>query len=65
MTEDTYTTRSSKEEIKAKYWDKLAAFCENYKLDTDYASLYDWANSVADIIDDGIDELQKEEENGL
>lgn len=51
-----------KKEIKAKYWDKLVAFCENYKLDTDYASLSNWANGVAEIIDDGIDELRIEEE---
>lgn len=39
-----------KEKIKAKYWDKLVAFCENHKLDTEYKSMFDWANSVAEII---------------
>lgn len=53
------------EEIKAKYWDKLVDFCKNNKLDTDYVSVFEWANSVAEIIEDGIDELQmKEESNG-
>lgn len=51
-----------KEEIKAKYWDKIVAFCENHKLDTEYKSMFDWANSVAEIIEDGIDKLQMEEE---
>ena len=51
-----------KEKIKAKYWDKLVAFCENHKLDTDYVSVFEWANNVAEIIDDGIDELQMEGE---
>lgn len=48
--------------IKAKYWDKLVDFCKNNKLDTDYVSVFEWANSVAEIIEDGIDKLQMEEE---
>ena len=59
-----YETRlnADKEEIKAKYWDKLVDFCKNNKLDTDYVSVFEWANSVAEIIEDGIDELQMKEE---
>ena len=57
-----YETRlKADEEIKAKYWDKLVDFCKNNKLDTDYVSVFEWANSVAEIIEDGIDELQMKE----
>lgn len=64
MNDMALAVRAYELEIKEKYWDKLVDFCKNNKLDTDYVSVFEWANSVAEIIEDGIDELHMEKTNG-